>query len=269
LIMHQTAMSGAAKIKVQTAEEFKKEVEKMTNDQLLKSMTDHMNTLAETTKCLPKKPKIEQDVAYLSSSEYIKPRVEIITAEIAKRLGLTKPVQEKDKITQERTQDKQRVAKLDNNELRYELDLRWQRLGRASSTAIANRAFECLKKWIRFILVYMTRHGGTADMDIDENIRLAGLKSGAQNIFSEHGRGVLLLTVPKPQYKKDANLLLLLNYMGDVPAKDREYFDCLYDITIDAEIATFGHIYQLTLQEEADIKAKAKADPLKNPYMKK
>jgi len=47
-----------------------------------------------------------------------------------------------------------------------------------------------------------------------------------------------------------------------MPEADRRYLNCVYDLTIDTEVATFGHIYKLTAQEEADIKAKAKADPL-------
>jgi len=72
------------KIKVQTPDEFKKEVEKMPNDQLFISMTEHVDKLAQTAKCAPK-TGIEADIAHLSNPEYLKPRIDIIMAEIAKR----------------------------------------------------------------------------------------------------------------------------------------------------------------------------------------
>jgi len=87
-----TANPVSAKIKVQTPDEYKKEVSQMTNVQLMKSITGYIDELAETAKCIPMlyqptKPDIGPDIASLRSSEYIKPRLDIITTEIAKRLG--------------------------------------------------------------------------------------------------------------------------------------------------------------------------------------
>lgn len=80
-------MPVAAKIKYQTPDEYKKEVEKMSNEQLMKAMAEDIDMLTEAAKCLQQKPAIEQDVAYARSPEYVRPRLDIITAEITKRLG--------------------------------------------------------------------------------------------------------------------------------------------------------------------------------------
>jgi len=79
-------MPVAQKVRYQTLDEYKKEVSKMTNVQLIKAMVEDIDRLTEAAKCLPQKG-IEQDVAYVRSPEYVRPRLDIINAEIAKRLG--------------------------------------------------------------------------------------------------------------------------------------------------------------------------------------
>jgi len=179
-----------------------------------------------------------------------------------------KPLTEKQKkaqaLTQERLQDKERVTRLSNDQLRGEIDLRWQKLHAANVRNFpAVKLFECFGQWRYEITIVFANRSFQAPADVAQQIKRLiennplGNHNLSQVILTDYGRGVFLQTT---KYKEVASPWY--GSWGEMPEADRRYLNCVYDLTIDTEVATFGHIYKLTAQEEADIKAKAKADPL-------
>jgi len=161
--------------------------------------------------------------------------------------------QDQERQALDRLQDKQRVASLSTDELRYELDLRWQKLHDARVQNFpAEKLFACLSVPIKNAYVGTRVHG-------EDYIKLVrGFASHPERaILTPFGRGLFLQTGRRQDIRGSG-----LAQMGGNPNADRRYFDCVYDLTLDTEIAAFGHIYELTPQEETDIKTKAQADPL-------
>jgi len=91
--------------------------------------------------------------------------------------------QAQEKIAQEKLQDKQRVAKLINDELRYELDLRWQKLWK-KAPANTDAFFKCLARLVAEAIGGREAHMFDQAQYINNNLR--GL--GRVAIFSPSGR---------------------------------------------------------------------------------